>query len=50
MTLVQKIDDWTTTPDTIGGMTITPGNAPKAVNIDTITIKSDGTAATLTFN
>lgn len=48
VTLVQKVDGWTTTPDTIGGMTST--GTPKAQGTATITIKSDGTAATLTFS
>ena len=50
VTLVQKVDGWTTTPDTIGGMTITTGTTPKAGKTATITVKSDGSAATLTFN
>lgn len=50
VTLVQKVDGWTTTPDTIGGMSVTAGSTPKAGGSATITIKSDGTAATLAFS
>ena len=50
VTLVQKVDGWTTTPDTIGGMTITTRTTPKAGKTATITVKSDGSAATLNFH
>ena len=48
VTLVQKVSGWTTNPDTIGGMT--SSGTPTVGKTAKITVKSDGSAATLTFN